>query len=201
MAGLTDFIKKANEDGWFRPVINLIGTIIIAICSWMLGNSQDMQNVAILILFLILILMASNEIVYARTKKTIKAEALAEAEAKIADARKKDEITLKQTQFDLELASETIGFLVTRTQKLSRILSHILSTKDFSKLPLRLDQIDRPAIIATSLRGLCHSLVDAATILGYGTRASIMFRSTYMEVRGEGNQERLHYLGSADLVS
>ena len=194
MKGLVDFMKKANDDGWLKPSVNGVATVIVGISGYLLSLGPNIQAIAIILLILVMILMFVVELAYAKTIKMLKKEALKEAKEEMKENKRAQDEILKKAQFDLELESETIGFLVRNTNFLNKIICESITNHKIPNLLHGIEAFNGPATISTALYGLCHALVNASTILGYGTRASIMFRSTYMKVtKNESGDEILAY--------
>jgi len=191
---MRDFFIKAKEDGWLKPVINILGTTIKALCAWMLGSSEIIQLVALLLLALFLILMIIIEILFSKSYNQIRSKAREDAIKETEELRIAQEDLIKNTSSDLELASETIGFLTTRNRKITDYLMSLPSEHKSIKSLFEFGKIDRIEMISKTLEGLCHALVNSAKVKGFGTRASIMFRSTYMVITRDSSGERLEYL-------
>lgn len=176
------FIKRAIDEGWLQPIAHIASSVIVAICGWMLSKSDGIVSVAVLLLALYVVIMSVFEIAMAKTRSEVIEEARDAANAETQEQLDEINGKLSNTGFDLDISSQSIGFLVRRNQKNALRLYGIRDCESIDQVFNRLVNFDRKTEITRSLRSLCHTLLSSSATRGLGTRASIMFRSTYMEL-------------------
>jgi hypothetical protein len=185
-------IKGGIDDGWLSPLVYVIGTVIIAVASWMLSK-DNLISVGVLILFLYVLLYFILGSLITKSKKDIVKEAKESIEKEFESNKEDLNNKLRLSNFNYEMSTHTTGFLKNRSIRISERLHYARKASSIVEMIEKFNHWDKIKYINDALRKLCFSFVDSTAQRGNETRAEIMFRATYLEVSSNNGEKFLKY--------